>query len=247
MTDFPNDNNAKSYNLPLQQIAKAPAAVVKAKSPSRVLIPKSASKPTTLANRLIQKRKSVERKIEEMRKQKIEAEMKEVQQKPKISAKSRILAEQAEKKHSTITKLLEKPQQEIKHYCDEEMIELEEDIQLLEECLNMEKPKTSQISESFPKKSSYFSQFATMENMNHKEVRAKSPVILNKSPAKPPSKRKVAEESPMRAVQKTPKRKFIKKNSSKTVKHRSSSMGTLAEINFAYRSISPYQVSIKRS
>jgi len=55
--------------------------------------------PTSVANRLNQKKASTERKIEILRQKKLEAEMKEVQSKPTILNKSRKLAKKAEKKY----------------------------------------------------------------------------------------------------------------------------------------------------
>lgn len=60
---------------------------------------RKASTPTSVANRLIQKKASTERKIEILRQKKLEDEMKEVQSKPTILNKSRKLAKKAEKKY----------------------------------------------------------------------------------------------------------------------------------------------------
>jgi hypothetical protein len=177
---------------------------------------KSPGKTSTVASRLIQKRKSVERKIEEMRKQKFEAEMKEVQSKPKISSRSRKLAVRAEKKYLGSEKTHQKPQKVVKRYCDEELIELEEDIQLLESCLNMDKPKTIDIGYN---------------------------TITNKPPA-PYYFSTVDPRRPVKPDNKTPQRKFIKKISKKIGKQRSCSMSSLSQIQFGYRSLSPFQVSI---
>ena len=199
-----------------------------------------------------------------MRKQKFEAEMKEVQSKPKISAKSRVLAVQAERKYFETAKISERPQQEVKRYCDDELIELEEDIQLLEECLNMEKPRILGGGElSSSKNMTPFYQFNTADQIRTDEregkkkiiatVKKSKTVMVEKSPNKPPmhnvnrEKRRIMTESPIKFVNNTPQRRFIKRNNEKKVKERSSSMETLTEINFAYRSLSPYQVSIKRS
>ena len=190
--------------------------------------------------------------------------MKEVQSKPKISAKSRVLAVQAERKYFRTAKISEIPQQEVKRYCDDEIIELEEDIQLLEECLNMEKPRIIGLDKlSSSKITTPFYHYITADQIRPREKEGKNRIsasarknktdLTSKSPNKPPThnnnnvQRKIMTESPINFVKNTPQRRFIKKNSEKKVNQRSSSVGSLAEINFAYRSLSPYQVSIKRS
>lgn len=61
--------------------------------------PRKSYTPTSVANRLLQKKASTERKIEILRQKKLENEMKEVQSKPTILNKSRKLAKKAEKKY----------------------------------------------------------------------------------------------------------------------------------------------------
>jgi len=109
------------------------------KIPSSVQHPslsKSPGKKLTTAARLIQKRKSVDKKIEQMRKDKIEAELKLVQSKPKISSRSRKLAEKAEFKYFKANvgdEIL--PNSQFMDD-DEDLTGLEFDIRLLEDCLN---------------------------------------------------------------------------------------------------------------
>lgn len=251
---------------------------------------KSPGKPSAIASRLIQKRKSVERKIEEMRKQKIEAEMKEVQSKPKISSRSRKLAVIAEKKIMKDSPLLEKVQEikhfseeiskdkepkqvaafikksEVKHLCDDEIIGIEEDIQLIEACLNMDKIRVSEVTypaaqEKTQDKISPQYQSSTFDARTRSKIVAKvkemgrksAPTKDSKDPKVPnrlPSNvlpRKIALETPIKVINNTPQRKFIKKKSPEVIKQRSSSMGNLTQIQFAYRSLSPYQISIKRN
>ena len=91
----------KNINLPLQRGPKRAISQVKEKE-TRIetcqFDENYLATPTSVANRLVQKRISIDRKIESMRKQKLEAEMKEVQSKPKISVRSRQIALKAEKK-----------------------------------------------------------------------------------------------------------------------------------------------------
>ena len=256
-----DDNNSKSYNLPLQTVSKRAVSLkINKESPQQIIVlqSKSPAKSGNLANRLIQKRKSVDRKIEEMRKQKIEAEMKEVRAKPKISAKSRVLAVRAEQKYFESVKKSEKPQKEVKRYCDDEINELEEDIQLIEACLNMDKPKEKEVKyQSFPGKIAPSYHFSTVDCISHRgkdineqKIIEKKTKALSKSPIIKSSekvKRTITKEGTINTINHTPQRRFIKKKSNKEIKHRSSSMTNLTEIHFAYRSLSPYQVSIKRN
>ena len=91
----------KNINLPLQRGPKRASSQAKDKE-TRVetyqFDENYSATPTSVANRLVQKRVSIDRKIESLRKQKLEAEMKEVQAKPKISVRSRQIALKAEKK-----------------------------------------------------------------------------------------------------------------------------------------------------
>ena len=236
--------------MPLQQSSKRSLSYKRSNEiPQEIIIPHSKSpiKSTTTANRLIQKRRSVERKIEEMRKQKIEAEIKELQSKPKILSRSRVLAVRAEKK--TVASRPEKPQHEAKIYCDEELIELEEDIQLIEACLNMDKTKVIQVD--------YGSKFPVVHNniddcVHNGAVKAtesiKNPQASKKKTASRisgKSVKKILVENSAKVVNTTPQRKFIKRKSP-AIKQRSSSMGHLPDMQFIYRSLSPFQVSIMR-
>ena len=186
--------------------------------------------------------------------------MKEVQAKPKISSKSRVMAVRAEQKYVETVKKNEKPQQEVKRYCDDELIELEEDIQLIEACLNMDKPKVTEVNySSFSRKIMPSYHFSTVDCISHRgEIikRKESPGKQNKNiketvkpSGRPPIdkiKKPISKEASINAIHNTPQRKFIKKSPNGIMKNRSNSMGNLTEINFAYRSLSPYQVSIKR-
>ncbi|OMJ72428.1 hypothetical protein SteCoe_29132 [Stentor coeruleus] len=284
------DFSSKSYNLPLQQNPKRSISLQKPKviPPQITAQSKSPGKPPAIASRLIQKRKSVERKIEEMRKQKIEAEMKEVQSKPKISSRSRKLAVIAEKKILKDSPLLEKVQEikyfteelskdkepkqpaafikksEVKHLCDDdEIIGIEEDIQLIEACLNMEKIRVSEVTypatqEKTQDKISPQYQSSTFDSRPRAKIVAKVKEMGRKSlptkDSKAPNRiqsnvlpRKIGMETPIKVINHTPQRKFIKKKTPEVIKQRSSSMGNLTQIQFAYRSLSPYQISIKRN
>ena len=234
--------------MPLQRSSKRSQSYKKPNEiPQEVINPRSRSptKFTTTANRLIQKRRSVERKIEEMRKQKIEEEIKELQSKPKILSRSRVLANRAEKKSVVL-----RPQQEVKIYCDDETIELEEDIQMIEACLNMDKTKVVKVE--------YGSKFPVVHNnideyIHNGAVKASENVkkTQNFSKVKTPVKtsmnsvKKIAAESYAKNTNATPQRKFIKRKSS-SIKQRSSSMGHLLETQFGYRPLSPFQITIKR-
>ena len=91
--------SAKHFNQ-IEKEPKRPNSLLKnRKFPAEVFATNTkTSTPTCIGSRLVQKRKSIERKIENMRKLKLEAEMKEVQSKPKISTRSRKLAMKAEVK-----------------------------------------------------------------------------------------------------------------------------------------------------
>ena len=107
----------KTSHVPLQISTKRAASLLKRKeSPLEVhaLEDKSSITPNNVANRLVQKRISIDRKIENMRKIKLEAEMKEVQSKPKISVRSRKLAVKAEKKILDVEKTPTAPIEEKK-------------------------------------------------------------------------------------------------------------------------------------
>jgi hypothetical protein len=197
---------------------------------------KSSERPTT-ANRLIQKRKSVERKIEEKRKKKIEAELKEVQSKPTISSRSRKLAEKAESK---VTPMAKPRDTSIpKQVTEEDIKEIEKDIQLLESCLNLNEKKNSRTG--FDERKIQMFESLTCDNQKKelvKHERKSEPVNKVLPHSKPPSSK--------RKVPLPPQRQFIKSKSPSMGKYRSNSMENLPTFQFAYRSLSPYQVSIKK-
>ena len=189
-----------------------------------------------------------------MRKQKFENEMKEVQSKPKISSRSRKLAVRAEKKQENVIEIEEKPVQKIKHICDDEIIELEEDIQLLEACLNMNKAKIVENDNSLKINDPSLYHFFTVDQISHKNSEKNCKMLknnkvykTNKNPNTTSIKSRILTESPIKLVNNTPQRKFIKRALIKPVKQRSSSMGNLIGTHFSYRSLSPFQVPIKRS
>lgn len=200
------------------------------KIPSSVQNPslsKSPGKKLTTAARLIQKRKSVEKKIEQMRKQKIEAELKEVQSKPKISSRSRKLAEKAEFKY-----FKGKAGDEILPNTllmdDEDLTGLEFDIRLLEDCLNEKNKKTGgkghvRTYEGSPAYESIFSE----KNSNKGEGVKRTESLVKKIVV--------------------PAGRLLGKSNSPVVRNRrSNSVENLVWLQFGYRSLSPYQVSIKR-
>ena len=91
----------KPNRIPLQVSSNRATSLLRGKeSPSDFYLSeeKSSITPNNVANRLVQKRISIDRKIENMRKLKLEAEMKDMQSKPTILVRSRKLAEKAEKK-----------------------------------------------------------------------------------------------------------------------------------------------------
>jgi hypothetical protein len=237
----------KHFNVS-QPEGKRPISVQKVRQPpAQVLNPQSRSpqRQVTTANRLIQKRQSVERKLEEMRKQKIEAELKEVQAKPRISSRSRKLAEKAEIKILNIIKPKE-VLNDRKFLCDDEMIELEQDIQLIEDCLNMKDHK-SHVQTFDDKKVSIF------DSLNS-ELEKKDSLFYRASKNDRKSEGKVSSNSQVKRTQSTIRsipvpiqRKFIKSRSPTISKQRSNSMESLQIFQFGYRSLSPYQITIKRN
>lgn len=251
-----NNSALKNYNLPLQQSSKRPASQPKPQKPSTQVLSLSAKSPEkiiTTANRLIQKRKSIEKKLEEMRKQKIEAELKEVQTKPKISTRSRKLAEKAELKVLTSSKQKEIPKEQ-KTLCEEEMIELEQDIQMLEACLNLKDSKfqTKTFEESkIPIFESVSIERPQMQTIvaRVKEMGRKSENSTNKSHkvTRQLSLVKPRSDSPAKIPHASPQRKFIKSKSPTIIKHRSCSVEPLSLFQFGYRSLSPYQITVKRT
>jgi hypothetical protein len=93
----------KKIPVPLKTESNRSSSLIKQKEfPKEILIIESnnSKTPKCVASRLVQKRKSIDRKIENLRKLKLEAEMKEVRSKPRISIRSRNLALKADKKQS---------------------------------------------------------------------------------------------------------------------------------------------------
>ena len=252
MTEI-EDFSIKNYNSLLQR-AEPRSISAQKPGPTQVLnLPsKSPDRQMTTASRLVQKRKSVERKIEEKRKQKIEAELKEVQSKPRISSRSRKLAEKAEIKVLNVKKPRESTPNQL--VFEDDIIEIEKDIQLLENCLNLNE-KRIQIQTFEEQK---FSMFESLNNEPPKrensggrvkvgERKSEQPA-LNKKSMKPPSHSvKRGSANPVKIVTIPTQRKFLKSSSPTIGKCRSSSMENLASFQFAYRSLSPYQVAIKRT
>lgn len=199
---------------------------VSIKNPS---LSKSPGKKLTTAARLIQKRKTVEKKIEEMRKQKIEAELKEVQAKPKISSRSRKLAEKAEFKDFKERKIEGIfPSQQ--NWYDEDLTELEYDIRLLEDCLNEKSSKK-------------------IGSRGHVQTYEGSPIfesIFSEVVGKNDEQGVKRTESLIKKIVVPSKKQFGRSNSPVSDKKRSNSMENLIWMQFGYRSLSPYQVSIKR-
>lgn len=190
---------------------------------------KSPTKKLTTAARLIQKRKTVDKKIEEMRKQKIEAELKEVQAKPKISSRSRKLAEKAEVKISK-GKVIEGIYPNRQNWYDEDLTELEYDIRLLEDCLNEKSSKK-------------------VGNKGHVQTYEGSPMyesVFCEADGKKDEQGVKRTESLVRKIVVPGKKPFSRSNSPVSDKKRSNSMENLIWMQFGYRSLSPYQVSIKR-
>jgi len=214
---------------------------------------KSPEKIITTANRLIQKRKSIERKLEEMRKQKIEAELKEVQTKPTISTRSRKLAERAELKILTSVKQKEIPKEQ-KTLCEEEMIELEQDIQMLEACLNIKDSKYQ--TKTFEDSKIPIFESISIDRPQAQTIVARVKEMGKKIEIKPGKSGKVERqqslvkkraESPAKIPHVSPQRKFIKSKSPTDVKYRSCSVESLIGFQFGYRSLSPYQITLKRT
>ena len=186
-----------------------------------------------------------------MRKQKIEAELKEVQNKPTISTRSRKLAEKAELKVFNSIKPKEIPK-DSKALCEEEMIELEQDIQMLEACLslNEQKYQTKTFEDSnlpmFETSSVDKPHFQTIvARVKQMGRKSDSPVV--KSGILVSQETKKSTMSPARVPNASPQRKFIKEKSPKVSKYRSVSMETLNSMQFCYRSLSPFQITLKRT
>lgn len=215
------------------------------------MILKSPEKTTTTANRLIQKRKSIERKLEIMRKQKAEAELKEVRNKPMILTRSRKLAEKAELKGLCNVKTKE-ILKDSKVMCEDEMIELEQDIQMLEDCLysNQEKLRV----ENFENGNLELQENVSIEksSLNNIVARVKQMGRKSESPAVKTGKF-ISKEikkiviSPARVQNGSPQRKFIKEKSTKVAKYKSASMENLNSVQFCYRSLSPFKIKLKRT
>ena len=247
------DFSLKSYSISLNPEGKRPNSVPKPPGvPAQILNPQSRSpqRQATTANRLIQKRQCVERKLEEMRKQKIEAELREVQAKPKISKRSRKLAEKAEIKILNIFKprgvLNDK-----KYFHDEDMMELKQDIQLLEDCLNMKDPR-GHIQTFDDKKVPIFDSINSeleKKDSNSKIIRkdrkSENSDLVKVGQAGVSSVKRA--QSSIRSIPVPIQRKFIKSRSPTISKQRSNSMESLNIFQFGYRSLSPYQISIKRN
>ena len=92
------NNSAKIFRKPSNTSQNRVSSVNKSQNTESSPKPRSGNSSTALANRLIQKRASTDRKLEVLRQKKLADEMKEVQSKPKILSKSRELARKAEKK-----------------------------------------------------------------------------------------------------------------------------------------------------
>lgn len=229
----------KNHNFPLH---KSESRSISAQKPGPTQIvnfmDKSIERPTT-ANRLIQKRQSVERKIEVKRKQKLEAELKEVQSKPTISNRSRKIAEKAESKITPLPK--QRDNSLPKQVTEEDIREIEKDIQLLESCLNLkEKDKRVSLKNFEEQKVQIFeSQTCDHTKKDSSKNERKSEPSSKPMHSKPPS---VKRKLPASNLQQFPKSK-----SPLILKHRSSSIEHLPSFSFAYRSLSPYHVSIKRT
>ena len=243
----------KKFSISLNPDNKRPASAPKPPGAhAQVLNPQSRSpqRQVATANRLIQKRQCVERKLEEMRKQKIEAELKEIQSKPKISCRSRKLAEKAEIKILNIIRPRE-VFNEKKFLQDDDMMELKQDIQLLEDCLNMNDPVGhiqtfddknvlifDTLDSELEKKSSYSKvtkKDRLSENLRINKIRQAGSTSVKRA------------QSSIRPVPAPVQRKFIKSRSPTIIKQRSNSMESLQIFQFGYRSLSPYQISIKRN
>lgn len=102
-----------------------------------------------------------------------------------------------------------------------------------------------------------FSMFETLNNEQHKKEalgkvvnveRKSEPSAAAKRHTKPPSHSvKRSSDSAVKVVTIPTQRKCLKSNSPTIAKYRSNSMENLASFQFAYRSLSPYQVAIKRT
>lgn len=100
--------------------------------------------------------------------------------------------------------------------------------------------------------------FESLNNEQHKKEsslgrvktveRKSEPSAVAKKHMKPPSHSvKRGGENAVKIVTIPTQRKFQKSNSPTIGKYRSNSMENLASFQFAYRSLSPYQVAIKRT
>jgi hypothetical protein len=136
-----------------------------------------------------------------------------------------------------------------KTLCEEEMIELEQDIQMLEDCLNLKETKFQ--TKTFEEPALFESVSVDKPQMQTivarvKQMGRKSDSPLGKS-VKTVKQVKKQPESPARVPNASPQRRFIKEKSPKATKYRSVSMETLNSVQFCYRSLSPFQITLKRT
>lgn len=304
----------KNFNLPLQKGPQRTTSHLKSREfPAEILTSEEniSTTPTSIANRLVQKRVSIDRKIESMRKQKFEAEMKQVQSKPNISVRSRNLALKAEKKLLGIEEIVPEPKNKrksvpnerkkiivktgggkkeidfekftfgvvsskfndgafmfnsnlidkIQNELDEELIEnkykhairkisvddiieIEEDIKMLEKCLNIEKGsekspasvKANNVSPLAMK-----SRYRIIEKVKaSSQVHKSAPKAARTTPINP----RLPLEKSAEASPKLPPRRFIKKSEKSNKK--SCSMEAFNQVKFSYRSLSPYYIQVTR-
>ena len=134
---------------------------------------------------------------------------------------------------------------------EEKIIELEEDAQMLEDCLNssQEKYQVDKFENNnlelqgntLVERSSLQTVVARVKRMGRK---SESPAKTGKFVSRAPKKNVI---SPARAVNASPQRKFIREKSPTVGKHRSASMENLNSVQFCYRSLSPFKVKLKRT